>query len=307
MQMLLHAKKRPANREQREAVLAWYERQPRAVLWEEISRIPWDEVRKHALPKELLRVLVYMRDVESLTPVYARELVSTPSWRDPVTRRFLERWQLEERQHGELIGRFLADAGVPSSPSPPHAGGNTWRRPERIAAHLRWLGSEPLIATHMAWGAINELSTIAGYERLSQLASHPVLTHILRLITREEAIHAGFYLRMAEVRLRDSAVARHVAPPLVGALWRPVGRGKTSQLDTEHTVKTLFGDRAQVEWFDRRVTVPIQKLPGFSVFNVPTVRIASIVGSGGWLDSGRRASPAWGREVNLPGPTRRTR
>ena len=45
---------------------------------------------------------------------------------------------------------------------------------------------------HMVWGAINEITTLQGYRRLSELARHPVLETVLGAIIREESLHSAF-------------------------------------------------------------------------------------------------------------------
>ncbi|MFG1817369.1 hypothetical protein ACGFIF_26675 [Kribbella sp. NPDC049174] len=60
---------------------------------------------------------------------------------------------------------------------------------------------EEFIATHMAWGAINEWWAHSAYARLIQAESHPVLTGILKRIAKHETRHVAFYNRQARGRL----------------------------------------------------------------------------------------------------------
>src|SRR3972149_4167423 len=82
-------------------VLQWYERQPRAVSKEFVDSIPWKEVRNHQINPAFVPVLFYMRDVEFFTDIYYKELLRTPTGKDPVIRKFMERWSVEEIQHAE--------------------------------------------------------------------------------------------------------------------------------------------------------------------------------------------------------------
>ena len=93
-------------------VLDWYERQPRTLTKEFISNINWRDVRNHPLDEKFIPVLLYMRDVETLTDVYYEELRRTPTGKDPIIRKFMERWSAEEQTHGELLNQFLNEAGV---------------------------------------------------------------------------------------------------------------------------------------------------------------------------------------------------
>ncbi len=100
------------NFETNKEVLEWYERQPRTLTDEFISKIDWNDVRNHPLDEKLIPVLKYMRDVEVLTDIYYEELRRTPTGKNPIISKFMERWALEEITHGELINRFLNEAGV---------------------------------------------------------------------------------------------------------------------------------------------------------------------------------------------------
>ena len=55
-------------------VLDWYEKQPRTLTKEFIGGIDWSSVGKHPVDEKFIPVLLYMRDVETLTDVYYEEL-----------------------------------------------------------------------------------------------------------------------------------------------------------------------------------------------------------------------------------------
>ena len=93
-------------------VLDWYERQPRALTRDFVDSIPWREVPNYALHRAFVPVLIYMRDVEYFTDIYYRELLRTPTGKDPVIRKFMDRWSVEENQHADLLNRFLNEAGI---------------------------------------------------------------------------------------------------------------------------------------------------------------------------------------------------
>ena len=80
-------------------------------------------------------------------------------------------------------------------------------------------------ALHMTWGAINELTTLTAYRRLSKLAGHPILTDLLERIMLDESRHFFFYYRQAEARLLRPGAAR-VSRAIVDRFWAPVGSGE---------------------------------------------------------------------------------
>src|SRR6185436_15334736 len=118
----------------------------------------------------LIPVLLYMRDVETLTDMYHRELLRTPTGKDPHISKFMERWGIEELTHGEVLNRFLNEAGIETD--------EKWRDQVRkgvsrvyssytylITMLSKFIGRK-FTATHMTFGAIHEMSTAQGYRRL---------------------------------------------------------------------------------------------------------------------------------------------
>ncbi len=261
-------------------VLAWYERQPRAVNRAFLKSIPWTEVRRHELPPAFVPVLLYMRDVESFTDIYYKELRRTPTGKDPVIKRFMERWSAEEQDHADLLNRFLAEANVPVSPR--------WEAEEKAKIPFRYtlenylagVATKPFggsfAGAHMAWGAINELTTLQGYRRLWKLARHPVLENILRTIAREESVHVNFYWHVARLKLARSPFAQKLARFIIGKFWTPVGQGTKPTRETNYLISTLFEGVEGVSFFDRKVNGRVEQLPGFGDFKNITERIRAI-------------------------------
>jgi hypothetical protein len=121
------------------------------------------------------------------------------------------------------------------------------------------------------------MSTTQAYRRLSKLADHPVLTHILNGIIREESAHTQFYWSVARLELRKNDFARKIACFVVDHLWAPVGQGSMPESKTEYTIGTLFGDEEGLAAVDRIITGRIRQLPGFadlSKINETAVRIS---------------------------------
>jgi Fatty acid desaturase len=266
--------------ETKREVLDWYEKQPRALTDEFIGNIAWHDVKKYELDERLIPVLFYMRDVESLTDVYYREMLRTPTGKDPVIGKFMERWGVEELAHGELLNRFLSEAGIPTE--------EKWREKVKKAVPLSYTLNTHLVgfitgligkkftATHMTFGAIHEMSTGQGYRRLINMANHPVLTHILKAILREESAHTRFYANVAQIELRKNETAQKIARFIVKHFWTPVGQGSKPKKQTDYAIGTLFNGEEGIEWFDRNVSQKLQSFPGFDGLTKITERIAQI-------------------------------
>ncbi len=261
-------------------VLTWYEAQPRALTKEFLDGLGWDEIADHPLNPAFAPVLVYMRDVESFTEIYYEELLRTPTGKSRIMRQFMDRWSAEEQQHGELLNRFLAEAGYPSS--------EQWQAEAKAAIPFRYVFENkfyPLITNcfgkyfsgaHMVWGAINEMTTLQGYRRLWGLAGHPVLEKLLRAIAQEESIHTHFYWSIARLKLEQSGLTRNVARTIISRFWTPVGQGTKPQAETNYVIASLFKGDEGVEFFDRNVNQRIEQLPGFDGLRSVTDRIAQI-------------------------------
>src|SRR6266516_1584928 len=160
-------------------VLTWYERQPRTVNQAFMKSFPWNEVANYELDPKFIPVLLYMRDIEHFTEIYYNELLKTSTGRDPILRKFMDRWSVEENEHGELLNRFLNESGVHST--------ERWQAEAKakipfsykISSFFTYLAASPFgkhfSGTHMLWGAINEMTTLQAYRRLWSLADHPIL------------------------------------------------------------------------------------------------------------------------------------
>jgi hypothetical protein len=130
-----------------------------------------------------------------------------------------------------------------------------------IMSVASWLVGADFVAVHMAWGAINEWTTQAGYAQLAKRAGHPVLSELLRRIMRQEGRHIDFYASQAQGRLAASPRARRLTRFALRHLWKPVGSGVMPEVETAHLASRLLGGTDGAEMaarIDRRV----DRLPG---------------------------------------------
>ena len=262
-------------------VLDWYEQQPRALSKEYVNSIKWNEIKNYPINPAFIPVLVYMRDIEYFTDMYYQELRRTPTGKDPIIRKFMDRWSVEELHHGNLLNRFLEEAGYPT--------GKNWQveatrkipRLYTIGSYLVDQASRPFgkyfHGAHMVWGAINEITAMNAYRRLSDLAGHPVLKQLLIGVVQEESIHGSFYWNVARVKLGETKFSRNLARFVIGKFWTPVGQGAKPKEEANYVMATLFPGAEGLELFDRKIGSRIERLPGFLGFKGLTERIAPIV------------------------------
>jgi hypothetical protein len=233
-------------------------------------RVPDDDVDYHAfrdrpLSRDALRSLRYMSDVESHTICYLRDLLVTPSHRDPEITAFLTMWAYEEFWHGEALDKVLRAHGIPATYG--HI------RRVRLAQGLidaatpihqaiaGYLVGEDYIALHMAWGAINEWSAHSAYARLTERENHPELTKLLRRIQAQETRHLAFYNSQAHRRLARSSRARKITRFALRRFWTPVGSGIQPKRETRFILDYLMGGAEGGEHI-ARLDRKVDTLPG---------------------------------------------
>ena len=263
-------------------VYDWYEKQQPVFTKEGIDSIPWHEVRNYPLDERFIPVLLYMRDVETLTDMYHRELLRTPTGKDRYIGRFMERWGVEEVIHGEVLNRFLNEVGIET--------GDKWQSQVRKAVpHFYYFNTYLLTsltnllgrkftATHMSFGAIHEMATAQAYRRMDELAGHPILSMILNGIIREESFHTHFYWSVAKLELRNSDAAQRIARFVIKTFYRPVGQGSLHKSRTEYAIRTLFEGQDGLERLHKTVTKRAQTLPGLEALDKVTHVIGRITG-----------------------------
>lgn len=247
-------------------LIDWYEGQTRVLTPDFLSTIPWHEIKDHELKEEFIPVLTYMRDVEKFTELYYKELLMTPTGREPILRRFIDRWSVEEQTHGDLLNRFLEEANIPVTQTwfeDAKAGVSPgYKLTSTVTSLLTNAFGKHFSAVHMTWGAINELTTLHGYRSLWEKAKHPVLEYLLRAIAREEAVHAFFYSTLARFQLQQSKFSRQLTRYIITHFWSPVGQGAKPEVATNYLIKTLFQGTEGVQRIETFVNNPIAQLPG---------------------------------------------
>jgi hypothetical protein len=216
------------------------------------------------LDPETLRCLRYMHDVEGHTACYLRDMLVTRAHRDPEVTAFLTCWSYEELWHGDAIGQVLDAHGEVAGRS--RLAEMRRKLPKRDALrplvfNLTSAVTRHLVTLHMAWGAVNEWTTQAGYARLAAKADDPVLGELLRRIMRQEGRHIDFYTAQARNRLADSRAAQRLTRTALRRLWAPVGSGVMPMDEIRFLIGHLFSDASGLATA-QRIDRHIDRLPG---------------------------------------------
>jgi hypothetical protein len=260
--------------------IQWYESQERVLTPAFLQTIPWHTIKQHPIDPALIPTIIYMRDVERFTSLYQDELSHTPTGKDPAIKQFMERWSTEEITHSDLLHRFLEEAGLRTDENWYEVAKKKipigYRISRQITPRITNLMGRHFTGVHMTWGAINELSTLTGYQRMWTVAKHPVLEYILKHIAREEATHAFFYWSVARIKLLQSNFRQRLAKFIVEKFWTPVGQGTKPAHDANAVITTLFSGVEGLELIHQRVTRRIQQLPGLEGLQKITNHISAI-------------------------------
>ena len=230
------------------------------------------------LSDDALFTIAYMMDIESHTIVYLRDLLSTRVVRDNEVTTFLSCWAYEEFFHSLLLRRFLATQDVAIDDQrfaelrSRTSLADRFIRPG-IAILSRLTRHFP--AVHMTFGAINEISTLTGYQALISRtdfapdrsdSQRPLLTTILQRIIKDERRHFAFYFNQARRRLRVLA-ARRLTALLVRNFWTPVGVTVRGDPAMRRVCAYLFPGERGVERLGA-VDKSIARLPGLEWFDL---------------------------------------
>jgi hypothetical protein len=230
------------------------------------------------LGDDALFTIAYMMDIESHTIVYLRDLLSTRVVRDNQVTAFLSCWAYEEFFHSMLLRRFLATQGVAIEDqrfADLRSRTSLADRVIRPTIALLSRITRHFPAVHMTFGAINEVSTLTGYQALIARTDssrdrsdspRPLLTIILERIIKDERRHYAFYFNQARRRLRAPAAQRLTAF-LVRHFWTPVGVTVRGDPAMRRVCAYLFPGESGVERLSG-VDRSIARLPGLQWFDL---------------------------------------
>ncbi|HVJ95075.1 MAG TPA: hypothetical protein VM580_35090 [Labilithrix sp.] len=235
----------------------------------DLSGIDLQDAAKYPLSPGEVRAIRFGQDTEFFTVLYMKALMETRALADHEARAFLVTWGYEECSHGRALAKVLEICGH----APSERSLELFTKPrgwleivQDFAGRLASAASHDFLATHMTWGAINELTAIHSYSRLAALTANPILAEVARRIVKDERRHFAFYFQQARRRLA-SPFAQRLAKLALKTLWAPVGASMASQEDADFPLAYLFDGEEGRECL-RDVDRVIQKLPGMEWFNL---------------------------------------
>jgi rubrerythrin len=244
----------------------------------DLSGIDLQEAAKYPLSPAEVRTIRFGQDTEFFTVLYMKALMETRALADHEARAFLVMWGYEECSHGRALAKVLEICGH----APSERSLELFTKPrgwleivQDFAGRLASAASHDFLATHMTWGAVNELTAIHSYSRLATLTANPILAEVARRIAKDERRHFAFYYQQARRRLA-SPFARRLAKFALKTLWAPVGGSMASQEDADFPNAYLFDGEAGRACL-RDVDQTIQKLPGMEWFDLVETQIGASI------------------------------
>lgn len=232
----------------------------------EMGDLDWNEAKTTGLTEEERFVLTYFSDIESQTIRYLGTLLKMTIALRPNVTAFLITWAYEEFHHGQALANLLGECGYPLGEDrvetiKGRAKFNEWI--ERLFGPiLSRIFSNQFPSVYLVFGAIQEMTTLRGYERLREATKNPVLKTLCERIARQERRHFAWYFNNAKEQLQISSSNRLLARKVVEFNWRPVGAGVKSNSEVNRLFSILFPAEFGKQLV-REIDAKIGTLPGF--------------------------------------------
>jgi rubrerythrin len=225
------------------------------------------------------RILRYMADTETHTILYMRDLLAGYTARDPEITQFLSVWVYEELWHGRAIDMVLTAAGRPppkSNYTEVTTGASIREMVEGVLSQAAAYTTPRFVASHNAWGAINEWTAASAYMTLAKHTANPAVATLCRRMAKQERKHYAFYYQQAEKRLTGDRFAQGLARVVLQGFWTPVGSGVGKGDNLEFVAAHLFKDPADFELLAEGEET-IRKLPGMGWFKMLTTQVTELI------------------------------
>jgi hypothetical protein len=244
-----------------------------------LDDLDWEEAARVGVTDEEETILRYMADTETHTILYMRDILAGHTARDPELTAFLSVWVYEELWHGRAIEMFLEACGRPTPPTrytEVTLGASMQELVEAVLSQAAAWMTPRFAATHMTWGAINELTAAAAYLALVRRTKNKPLAELLRRMAKQERKHFSFYYQQAEKRLAGDRMAQRICEFALKRFWTIVGSGVGGKESLELIAARLFSDEEGHEALVRAEET-IRQLPGLGWFDLVTRHVAGHV------------------------------
>lgn len=236
-----------------------------------IDDIDWSAAKQAGLSDQEKFVITYFSDIESQTIMYMRDLLHTSAVDDPDVIGFLSVWNYEEYFHGYALAKLLDVCGSElegERVASLKRKSTLMAKIESLAAKLiSKIYDQQFITMYMTWGAIQEFTTHAGYQRLRETTNNPVLAELTKRIMKQERVHFAWYYNSAIQRLTKYPEHQKFTRKMLERYWTPVGAGIKTNDEVHRLFSTLFGSE-NADSLVSAVDAKISALPGMEGMSI---------------------------------------
>lgn len=195
------------------------------------------------LPRDAVRLIRVLRDLERGTLDRMRNLLVTATHKDARVTAFLATWAFEKYWIADALDAVLDAVDADTSPltGPPRR--TAAERAERRGAIRRAIAGNiagaDIVAGHMATGLVDELITQAAYRRLGTAAA--VLSSLVSALIAVKDRHIAFLAEEAEHKLAASVRAARLARREIARAAWPIGAASIPAADRGFFEAYVFG------------------------------------------------------------------
>lgn len=220
------------------------------------------------LTQEELFVLRYFSDVENQSLRYLRTLLGMKVAFEPEIAAFLAMWNYEEFFHGYELEQLMRACGHAIERDRRELKRRSSRLNEKLEALfvpiLSRVYAREFPAVYFAFGAIQELTTLHGYEHLARRTENVALSQLCERIAKQERRHFAWYFHSAASLLAESPRAQRLTARLMKLNWVPVGAGVHSPEQVQRLFRILFYPRSHATEVIQGIDTKIATLPGLA-------------------------------------------
>jgi len=199
-----------------------------AVRWNMDSDVPWDRFEADKLSDEQART-IKMNSITEWSALPATEMFLRDNRHDSDFSAFMSVWFFEEQKHALVLMEYLRRFRPDLAPTP-----------EELHAVRFEFDPAPALET-LTLHFCGEIRLNHWYRRAAEWHTEPVIKHIYRLLSQDEARHGGAYLRYMKKYLAEAGDTARAAFAKVGVLMASARRTAQALHPTNlHVNKTLF-------------------------------------------------------------------
>jgi len=199
-----------------------------AVRWNMDTDVPWDRFEAGKLSDEQART-IKMNAITEWSALPATEMFLRDNRHDSDFSAFMSVWFYEEQKHALVLMEYLKRFRPDLAPTP-----------EELHAVRFEFDPAPALET-LTLHFCGEIRLNHWYRRAAEWHTEPVIRHIYRLLSQDEARHGGAYLRYMKKYLAEVGDSARAAFAKVGVLMASARRTAQALHPTNlHVNKALF-------------------------------------------------------------------